>query len=116
MTLPAMPTKLHLLDTLGPNEAGEEGLKHHVPPCCSMLFRHVCDSPCREFFHLMFHHSCLRGFLAQVERLLDGIGVLVYLLDCNKLKTQEEKQMFQRLKELDPPFFCWVRIQEYLVF
>jgi len=64
--LPTMPTKLHLLDTPGPNEAGEEGLKY------------------------------------QVERLLDGIGVLVYLLDCSKLKTAEEKQMFQRLKEINP--------------
>jgi hypothetical protein len=27
---------------------------------------------------------------------------LVYLLDCSKLKTQEEKQMFQRLKEINP--------------
>ena len=63
---PPIPTELHLLDTPGPNEAGEEGLRY------------------------------------QVERLLDGVGVLVYLLDCSKLKTQEEEQMFRRLQEINP--------------
>mmetsp|Transcript_6724 Transcript_6724/g.18809 ORF Transcript_6724/g.18809 Transcript_6724/m.18809 type:complete len:1043 (-) Transcript_6724:248-3376(-) len=63
---PPMPTELHLIDTPGPNEAGEEGLKY------------------------------------QVERLLDGVGVVVYLLDCTKLKTQEEKQMFLRLQQINP--------------
>lgn len=33
---------------------------------------------------------------------MDGIGVLVYLLDCTKLKTTEEREMFKRLQEINP--------------
>ena len=51
---------------------------------------------------------------AQVERLLDGIGVVVYLLDCTKLKTAEEKDIFQRLQEINPQLMK--RLSERLFF
>eukprot|EP00884_Botryococcus_braunii_P002284 jgi/Botrbrau1/12056/Bobra.0295s0011.1 len=57
---------LCLLDTPGPNEAGEEGLRH------------------------------------QVERMLETVDAVVYLLDYTKLKTQEEASLLQRLKEINP--------------
>eukprot|EP00191_Tetraselmis_sp_GSL018_P003015 CAMPEP_0177597860 /NCGR_PEP_ID=MMETSP0419_2-20121207/11969_1 /TAXON_ID=582737 /ORGANISM="Tetraselmis sp., Strain GSL018" /LENGTH=425 /DNA_ID=CAMNT_0019090123 /DNA_START=455 /DNA_END=1728 /DNA_ORIENTATION=+ len=70
--------RLHLLDTPGPNEAGEDGLKY------------------------------------QVERLLESVGAVVYLLDCSKLKTLEEQEMFQRLKEINPQILS--RLSERLFF
>jgi hypothetical protein len=34
----------------------------------------------------------------QVERLLDTVDAVIYLLDYTKLKTQEEATLLQRLK------------------
>ena len=39
---------------------------------------------------------------AKVERLLDEVDVIVYLLDYTKLKTEEEKQLFEKLASLRP--------------
>ncbi|KAK9830273.1 hypothetical protein WJX72_010744 [[Myrmecia] bisecta] len=55
-----------LLDTPGPNEAGEEALKF------------------------------------QVERLLDGVDAVIYLLDYTKLKTQEEADTLRKLQDINP--------------
>ncbi|EFJ51098.1 hypothetical protein VOLCADRAFT_103740 [Volvox carteri f. nagariensis] len=58
--------RVTLLDTPGPNEAGEEQLKH------------------------------------QVERLLEGVDCVLYLLDYTKLKTAEEECLFRRLRAINP--------------
>ncbi|GIL46881.1 hypothetical protein Vafri_3748 [Volvox africanus] len=58
--------RVTLLDTPGPNEAGEE--------------------------HLKF----------QVERLLEGVDCVLYLLDYTKLKTTEEEGLFRRLRAINP--------------
>jgi hypothetical protein len=58
--------RLQLIDTPGPNEAGEAALRH------------------------------------QVERLLDGVGAVIYLLDYTKLKTAEEEALFERLRATNP--------------
>ncbi|GLC43094.1 hypothetical protein PLESTB_000863800 [Pleodorina starrii] len=58
--------RVTLLDTPGPNEAGEEQLKH------------------------------------QVERLLEGVDCVLYLLDYTKLKTAEEEGLFRRLRAINP--------------
>lgn len=34
----------------------------------------------------------------QVERLLDGVDAVVYILDYTKLKTKEEAELLQKLK------------------
>lgn len=59
-------TKMCLLDTPGPNEAGED---------------------------------CLRF---QVERLLDSVDAVIYLLDYTKLKTSEEENVLKKLKQINP--------------
>jgi len=38
----------------------------------------------------------------QVERLLDGVDAVVYLLDYTKLRTNEEAALFTRLKQINP--------------
>ncbi len=38
----------------------------------------------------------------QVERLLDGVDVALYILDYTKLKTQDEAGMFERLRQVNP--------------
>ncbi|GFR43890.1 hypothetical protein Agub_g5019, partial [Astrephomene gubernaculifera] len=58
--------RVTLLDTPGPNEAGEEQLKY------------------------------------QVERLLEGVDCVLYLLDYTKLKTAEEEGLFRRLRAVNP--------------
>ncbi|GIL70787.1 hypothetical protein Vretimale_3881 [Volvox reticuliferus] len=58
--------RVTLLDTPGPNEAGEEQLKF------------------------------------QVERLLEGVDCVLYLLDYTKLKTAEEEGLFRRLRAINP--------------
>ncbi|KXZ53106.1 hypothetical protein GPECTOR_8g96 [Gonium pectorale] len=58
--------RVMLLDTPGPNEAGEEQLKY------------------------------------QVERLLEGVDCVLYLLDYTKLKTAEEEGLFRRLRAINP--------------
>ncbi|KAK9809277.1 hypothetical protein WJX73_000125 [Symbiochloris irregularis] len=61
---------LKLLDTPGPNEAGEESLRY------------------------------------QVERLLETVDIVVYLLDWTKLKTQEEADLLKRLRDINPQLFA----------
>ena len=34
----------------------------------------------------------------QVERLLDGVDAVIYILDYTKLKTKEEAELLQKLK------------------
>ncbi|GLI58627.1 hypothetical protein VaNZ11_000362 [Volvox africanus] len=58
--------RVTLLDTPGPNEAGEEQLKF------------------------------------QVERLLERVDCVLYLLDYTKLKTTEEEGLFRRLRAINP--------------
>lgn len=38
----------------------------------------------------------------QVERLLDGVDAVIYLLDYTKLRTKDEADLFKRLKEINP--------------
>jgi tRNA U34 5-carboxymethylaminomethyl modifying GTPase MnmE/TrmE len=38
----------------------------------------------------------------QVERLLDGVDAIIYLLDYTKLRTAEEQSIFSRLKQINP--------------
>ncbi|KAL4419401.1 hypothetical protein ABPG77_003375 [Micractinium sp. CCAP 211/92] len=58
--------RVALLDTPGPNEAGQAQLRH------------------------------------KVERLLEGVDAVLYLLDYTKLKSSDEAAMLQRLHELNP--------------
>lgn len=37
-----------------------------------------------------------------MERLLDGVDAVVYLLDYTKLRTSEEAALFTRLKQINP--------------
>ncbi|KAL3150332.1 hypothetical protein ABBQ32_000177 [Trebouxia sp. C0010 RCD-2024] len=69
---------IRLLDTPGPNEAGEIALK------------------------------------AQVERLLDSVDAVIYLLDYTKLKTADEAEVLQRLKEINPQLMA--RLSQRLFF
>ncbi|EFN57538.1 hypothetical protein CHLNCDRAFT_143157 [Chlorella variabilis] len=62
----ALSSRITILDTPGPNEAGED--------------------------HLRF----------KVERLMEGVDAVLYILDWSKLKTNEETAMLQRLHELNP--------------
>ena len=41
-----------------------------------------------------------------MDRLLDGVDAVVYLLDYTKLKTAEEADMFRRLKQINPQLVC----------
>ncbi len=38
----------------------------------------------------------------QVERLLEGVDCVLYLLDYTKLKTAEEEGLFRRLRAINP--------------
>ena len=38
----------------------------------------------------------------QVERLLDGVDAVLYLLDYTKLRTAEEASIFERIKSINP--------------
>ncbi|CAL8468472.1 g8012 [Coccomyxa elongata] len=69
---------LQLLDTPGPNEAGEESLKF------------------------------------QVERLLDSVDAVIYILDYTKLKTQEEADLLKKLKDINPQLVA--RLSQRLFF
>jgi hypothetical protein len=60
------------------------------------------------------HHS---KFAAQVERLLDGVDAVIYLLDYTKLRTKDEADLFRRLKEINPGdlwhiAFLWQLLQD----
>lgn len=38
----------------------------------------------------------------QVERLLDSVDAVIYLLDYTKLRTAEEASIFERIKSINP--------------
>ncbi|DBA79310.1 TPA: hypothetical protein ACH3X2_007789 [Trebouxia sp. C0005] len=78
VTAAAQKVAIRLLDTPGPNEAGEVALK------------------------------------AQVERLLDSVDAVIYLLDYTKLKTADEAEVLQRLKEINPQLIA--RLSQRLFF
>ena len=40
--------------------------------------------------------------MLQVERLLDGVDAVIYLLDYTKLRTKDEAELFKRLKQINP--------------
>ena len=42
------------------------------------------------------------GLRYQVERLLDSVDAVCYLLDYTKLRTAEEASMFARIKSINP--------------
>ena len=52
--------------------------------------------------------------LAQVERLLDSVDAVIYLLDYTKLKTADEAEILQRLKEINPQLMA--RLSQRLFF
>ncbi|DBA78877.1 hypothetical protein WJX77_008617 [Trebouxia sp. C0004] len=78
VTAAAQTVTIRLLDTPGPNEAGEVALK------------------------------------AQIERLLDSVDAVIYLLDYTKLKTADEAEVLQRLKEINPQLIA--RLSQRLFF
>lgn len=50
----------------------------------------------------------------QVERLLDSVDAVIYLLDYTKLKTSDEAEVLQRLKEINPQLIA--RLSQRLFF
>ena len=42
------------------------------------------------------------GLASQVERLLDSVDAIIYVLDYTKLKTADEAEVLRRLKEINP--------------
>lgn len=50
----------------------------------------------------------------QVERLLDSVDAVIYLLDYTKLKTADEAEILQRLKEINPQLMS--RLSQRLFF
>lgn len=40
-----------------------------------------------------------------MERLLEGVDAVIYLLDYTKLKTQEEADLLKRLRDINPQLF-----------
>ena len=50
----------------------------------------------------------------QVERLLDSVDAVIYLLDYTKLKTADEAEVLQRLKEINPQLMA--RLSQRLFF
>ena len=50
----------------------------------------------------------------QVERLLDSVDAVIYLLDYTKLKTADEAEVLQRLKEINPQLIA--RLSQRLFF
>ena len=50
----------------------------------------------------------------QVERLLDSVDAVIYLLDYTKLKTADEAEILQRLKEINPQLMA--RLSQRLFF
>ena len=51
---------------------------------------------------------------SQVERLLDSVDAVIYLLDYTKLKTADEAEVLQRLKEINPQLMA--RLSQRLFF
>ena len=41
-----------------------------------------------------------------MERLLETVDIVVYLLDWTKLKTQEEADLLKRLRDINPQLFA----------
>ena len=50
----------------------------------------------------------------QVERLLDSVDAVIYVLDYTKLKTAEEAEILSRLKEINPQLLS--RLSQRLFF
>lgn len=50
----------------------------------------------------------------QVERLLDGVDAVLYLLDYTKLKTADEADLFARLTRINPQLVA--RLSQRLFF
>lgn len=48
----------------------------------------------------LHHKPC--QFVVQVERLLDSVDAIIYVLDYTKLKTADEAEVLRRLKEINP--------------
>lgn len=130
----AETTTLRLLDTPGPNEAGEIALKAQV----GTLWMHDCSCKCtlvaglcqasaqsNAVGSLPSRGACSNCSLAcierercimcaQVERLLDSVDAVIYLLDYTKLKTADEAEVLQRLKEINPQLIS--RLSQRLFF
>lgn len=49
-----------------------------------------------------------------MERLLDSVDAVIYLLDYTKLKTADEAEVLQRLKEINPQLMA--RLSQRLFF
>jgi hypothetical protein len=109
----AAAPRVCFLDTPGPNEAGEEGLRHQVRrPLLAAWLRaqgRACCGP--SPLPLPVAHApgaaprpplTPRSRRAQVERLLDSVDAVVYLLDYTKLKTSDEAAIFARLRAINP--------------
>ena len=54
------------------------------------------------------------GCATQVERLLDSVDAVIYLLDYTKLKTADEAEVLQRLKDINPQLIA--RLSQRLFF
>ena len=50
----------------------------------------------------------------QVERVLESVDAVVYLLDYTKLKTQEEADLLKKLRDINPQLFA--RLSQRLFF
>lgn len=79
-----------LLDIRVPLVALEQQLQQHGNMSFALL-----DTPGPN----EFGEEALRS---QVERLLDGVDAVIYLLDYTKLRTKDEADLFRRLKEINP--------------
>jgi hypothetical protein len=99
--------RLCVLDTPGPNEDGQEQLRHKVRSASRCVFAH---SPLCFPLHARGGPTAFAQQLAaslpppiiQVDRLLEGADAVVHVLDYTKLKTCEEAAMLRRLRELNP--------------
>lgn len=67
------------------------------------------------WYHMF--HFCVYSITlicTQVERLLDSVDAVIYLLDYTKLKTADEAEVLQRLKEINPQLIA--RLSQRLFF
>ncbi len=83
------------------------------------------DWPCNSRQSVNQQRCCPVSFVAicsysrtlictQVERLLDSVDAVIYLLDYTKLKTADEAEVLQRLKEINPQLIA--RLSQRLFF
>lgn len=56
---------------------------------------------CAAAFQAGWHVMCR----FQVERLLESVDAVIYLLDYTKLKTQEEANLLKKLRDINPQLF-----------